>query len=82
MEDICHCIGLCCDGFEGDLMAVIMLLKQVISVRGGGECVSNSKSANRGIRELKRSSCSINYDSKGGSSSRSRVKGRGLLVVP
>jgi hypothetical protein len=34
---------------------------------------------NKGNRELKILSCSINYDSKGGSSSRGRVKGRAVI---
>jgi hypothetical protein len=51
------------------------LLTAIETSHNWGESVSNSKSANRGERELKRLLCSINYDSMGGSSSRSRVKG-------
>jgi len=72
MEDIHHCVGLSSDGFEGEFMA---LLTAIETSHNWGESVSNSKSANRGKRELKRLPCSINYDSMGGSSSRSRVKG-------
>lgn len=79
VEDVYHCVGLSCDGFEGDLIA---LLTAIEASHNRGEWVSNSKSAIRGKRELKRLSCSINYDLTGGSSSRSTVKGRGISVVP
>jgi hypothetical protein len=45
------------------------------------ELASNSKPANIGKRELRRLSCSINFDFKGGSSSRDRVKRRGVSVL-
>jgi hypothetical protein len=38
-----------------------------------------SKSVNRGNRELKRLAFSINYDLKGGHSSRGEGKGRGTI---
>lgn len=71
-EDTDHCVGVSCDGFEGELMALLIIIE---ASHNQGEWVSNSKSANRGERELKRLSCSINYHSTGASSSRSRVKG-------
>ena len=40
---------------------------------------SRSKSASKQDRELKRLTCSINYDVKEGSSGRVRSKGRGKL---
>jgi hypothetical protein len=42
---------------------------------------SNSKPRNKGSTELRRLECSINYDSKGGSSSRGKRKERGLSVL-
>jgi hypothetical protein len=47
-------------------------------IHGQEEWISNSKSVNKVKRKLKRLSCSINYNSMGGSSSRSKVKGRGI----
>jgi hypothetical protein len=79
VDDFCHCVGLSCDGFKGDLME---LLAAIEASHSQGEWVSNSKSAIGGKRELKRLSCSINYDSTGGSSSRSRVKEEGHLNCP
>jgi hypothetical protein len=43
---------------------------------------TNFKSVVRSNRELKILSCSINYDSASGCSSRSKVKGRGTSVYP
>lgn len=43
------------------------------------DSASSSKMGNRGNIELKRLSCFINNDSKGGSSSQGRVKGRGFF---
>lgn len=45
------------------------------------ELASNSKSVNRGKRELKILASSINFDLKCGSSSRGRVKGKGVSVL-
>lgn len=42
---------------------------------------SSSKLVNRGNKELKRLSCSINYDSKGGSSSQGRELRGGVSSV-
>jgi hypothetical protein len=76
VKDIRHFIGLSCDGFEGQFMALFTAIKASHNQEGW---VSNSKTAFRSNRELKRLSCSINYDSTGGNSSRSRVKGRELM---
>jgi hypothetical protein len=43
------------------------------------ELASSSKLVNKKIRELRRFSCSINYDSKGSSASLGRVKGRAVI---
>lgn len=42
-------------------------------------CSSTTKSASKRDRELKRLTCSINYDLKEGSVSRGRSKGRGIF---
>ena len=76
VKDIRHFIGLSCNGFEGQFMALFTAIKTSHNQEGW---VSNSKTAFRCNRELKRLSCSINYDSTGGNSSRSRVKGRELM---
>jgi hypothetical protein len=77
VKDICHFVGLSCEEFEGELMALVTTIEASHNQEGWA---SNSKSAIISKRELKRLSCSINYDSTGGSSSRSRVKGRGISV--
>jgi hypothetical protein len=78
VDDFCHCVGLSCDGFKGDLMELLAAIERIIARKS---LLSNSKSAIGGKSELKRLSCSINYDSTGGSSSRSRVKRRGISIV-
>jgi hypothetical protein len=45
------------------------------------DLASGSKLGKRGNRELKRLSCSINYNAKGGSFSQGRVKGEGFSVL-
>lgn len=71
-------MGLSCKGFEEDPMA---LLAAIEASHHNEEWASNAKPDNNGKRELKRLSCSINYDSKCGSSSCSRVKGRSQSVL-
>lgn len=67
---------LSCEGFEEELMP---LLTDIEARRFQKESISSSKLANKESRELKRLSCSIDYDLKSGSSSRGRVKGGSLL---
>jgi hypothetical protein len=59
-------------------MAILTAIEASRSQKGS---TSNSKLLDRGTRELKRLACSINYDSKGGSSGCGRVKGRGFSVL-
>jgi hypothetical protein len=77
--DIRHLVGLSCEGFEGNLLRCLQPLKRVITRRGG---LPIPNPAVRSNRELKRLSCSINYDSMCGCSSCSRVKGRGITIYP
>lgn len=69
-------VGLLREGFEEELMTLLTAI-YVSLLREGS--ASSSKLVNRGNKELKRLSCSINYDSKGGSSSQGKVKGRGFF---
>lgn len=75
---VCHQVGLSCEGFEGELMALFTTIE---ACRHQRELASNSKSVNRGKRELKRLVSSIYYDSRGGSSSRGRANGRAVSVI-
>lgn len=67
VKDNRHYAGLSHDEvFEGELMALFTATK--VSNNWGG-LASKSKSVTRSKRELKRLSCSINYDSTYGNSS-------------
>lgn len=71
VNDIHHFIGLSCDRFEGQFMALFAAIEASHNHTGW---VSNSKAAFRSNRELKRLFCSINYNS-------TRVKGRGIWFI-
>lgn len=79
VKDICHFVGPSCEEFDGKLLALLTATETSHNQKGRA---FNSKSAIRSNRELKRLSYSINYDSTGGCSSHSRVKGRGISVYP
>jgi predicted nucleic acid-binding Zn finger protein len=51
VKDIQHVVGLCCEGFEGQFMALLIAIEASQNQKGWN---SNSKSAVRSIRELKR----------------------------
>lgn len=68
-------MGISCEVFEEALMA----LPTAIEASHYKELVSSSKLGSIEKKELKRLSCSINYDSKGCSSSLGRTKGRAIL---
>jgi hypothetical protein len=68
-----HSVGIMCDGYEGQLSAVFEAIIASNDKKEEGPC---SKLGNKGMRELNRLSCSINYDGHSGSTSRSRCKGR------
>lgn len=64
--------GLSCEDFEEEFVALFTTIEANHSLK---EPVSCSKLGNKESRELRRLSCSINYDSKSGSASHGRVKG-------
>lgn len=63
--------------FEEDLMALLTAIEES---HYQNDLASSSKLVNRENKDLKRLSCSVNYDLKGGSSNRGKIKGRGILV--
>jgi len=74
----CHVVGLSCEGFENQLMALFAAIEASRPQSDVGSLPDLSgKSGNRGNRELKRLVCSVNYDGKGGQSHRVTWKGRG-----
>jgi hypothetical protein len=78
----CHVVGLSCEGFEAKMMALFTAIeasRQHIVLTSSPR--SLSQTLNRGHRELNRIACSINYDNKGGHSSRGKKKGGVQLVL-
>jgi hypothetical protein len=59
-------------------MAILTAIEASRSHQGSA---SSSKLGNKGSRELRRLECSINYDSKGESSSHGKGKARGLSAL-
>jgi hypothetical protein len=76
IRGFCKVVGMSCPGFEDKLMDLF----NVIEAHRYSDRVrhDNNLSAigNRGQREVKRLECSVNYDGKGGQSSRLPRKGR------
>jgi hypothetical protein len=70
-----HSVGVTCDGYEGQLSAVFEAILAENDKKESGSCL---KVGNKYTRELNKLSCSINYDSRSGSTSQSRCKGRAL----
>jgi len=70
-----HSVGVTCDGYEGQLSAVFEAILAENDKKETGSCL---KVGNKHTRELNRLSCSINYDTRSGSTSQSRCKGRAL----
>jgi hypothetical protein len=60
VKEICHFVGLLCEGFEEELLALFTTIEASHSHK---ESASSSKLGKRSSRELSRLSCSINYDS-------------------
>ncbi|KAF5443230.1 hypothetical protein F2P56_035805 [Juglans regia] len=69
VEEIQDVIGISFGGYEEQFKALLIAIE-----------ASHSKSATKRDRELKRLTCSINYDVKEGSGGRDRSKGRGNIV--
>lgn len=68
-----HFVGLSCDGFEGQLLALFTAIEARNSEQASASC---SNSGFKGNRELRNLVCSINYDVYSGSASRGIVKAR------
>jgi len=77
VKNFCKVVGLSCSGFKDKLME---LLKDIeahwYSNRVGHDNNLSAKFGNRGQRKVKRLECSVNYDRKGGLSSRLARKRR------
>jgi hypothetical protein len=78
MKEIHRVVGVSCVGFEEQFMALLTFIEASCSHKVSA---SSSKLGNKGSRELRRLECSINYDSKGESSSCGKGKERGLSVL-
>jgi hypothetical protein len=57
-------VGLSCEGFEGQLLAILIAIEAEEVCRQHG-IASTPKKWIKGSRELRGLKCSINYDSKG-----------------
>lgn len=73
VKEIQSCVGLFYDGYEEQLMALL------VAIEAGRSTAE--KSTVRRERELRRLHCSINYDNKEGTSGRDRVKGREAIPI-
>jgi hypothetical protein len=78
LQKVMDCVGLSCEGFEEENKALFTAIE---ASHYEDKLASISKPTNKGKRELKRLACSFNYDFKGGSSNRGRVKGKGFSVL-
>jgi hypothetical protein len=77
VKGFCQVVGLSCAGFEDKLMHLFNDIEaHRYSNRVGYDNNLSAKFLNRGQREVKRLECSVNYDGKGGQSSRLTRKGR------
>lgn len=70
--------GVSCVGFEEQFMEILIAIEASCTKK---VLASNYKPRNKGSTELRWLECSINYDSKGGSSSHGKRKERGLSVL-
>lgn len=68
VDEIRNCIGIACEGFEDQFKALFIAIE-------AADQPLEARSASKKERELKRLSCSINYDAREGSASR-----RGTLI--
>jgi hypothetical protein len=77
VKDLCHVVGLSCARYEDKLMALLNAIDANRYHSGMGPITDLSvKIENRGQHEVKRLECSMNYEVKGGQSSRLARKGR------
>jgi hypothetical protein len=81
VKGFCHVVGLSYAGFEDKLMSLFNDIEAHHYYNGvGHENNLSTKFGNQGQHEVKRLECSVNYDGKGGQSSRLARKG-GLVIV-
>jgi hypothetical protein len=76
ISGFCKVVGISCPGLEEKMME---LFNGIEAQRFSDRVRQNNNSStmgNRGHREVKRLECSVNYDGKGGQSSRLTRKGR------
>jgi plasmid replication initiation protein len=76
VNDIRRYVGLSSAGFKEELIALLTAIEANFSQK---ELASSSKLVSKENRELKRLSRLLEYDSKGGSSSQDKIKGRALF---
>lgn len=73
VEQIRHIVGLSCEDFEEERVALFVAIEAGQSKQASASCSSFGK---KGSRESRRLVCSINYDANSGNASHDRVKGR------
>jgi hypothetical protein len=76
VKNFYHVVGMSFEEFEDELMALFISIEASRHQTVRLILLTISKSTNRGHHELKRLARSINYDLKGGHSSRGKGKGR------
>jgi hypothetical protein len=80
-KSFCHIVGLSCEGFEGELLALLTAIEVSRTQNGTTSPFSPlTKSRNRRHRELTRLACTVNYDGKGDQSNRGKRQGKGSSV--
>lgn len=73
VKEIRHFVGLSRGGFEEELLLLFAVIEASHSKQVSASCSNLGKKDNSELRKL---SCSINYDAISGSASHGRVKGR------
>jgi len=77
VKNLCKVVGLSCSGFEDKLMELFKDIEaHRYSNRVGHDNNLSATFRNREQREVKRLECLVNYNGKGGQSSRLARKGR------
>jgi len=81
VKNLCHVVGLSCDGFEDQMLALFSAIEASRNQAFAGY-VSKVyfKPGTKGNRELQWLDCSINYDKKGGQSNRGKESGGDQIV--
>jgi hypothetical protein len=76
IRGFCKVVGISCPGFEEKLLDLFNVIETQRFSDRMRQFNSPSPMRNRGQREVKRLECSVNYEGKGGQSSRLTRKGR------